>query len=183
MRFRSAIAGAILLASGASSASATMLISEDRGGQIGQYLQAFASLRSSGEHVVIDGNCFSACTLVLGLIPRERICATSRARLGFHAAWMPDDSGRPVTSPMGTQALWNIYPHKVRSWIGRHGGLTRKMLFLQGDELASIVPSCGAPSKVAAKAATTKVAAKHSKHRALPRIVRYGTASAASTSR
>jgi hypothetical protein len=177
MRFRSVIAGAILLASGASSASATMLISEDRGGQIGQYLQAFASLRSSGEHVVIDGNCFSACTLVLGLIPRERICATSRARLGFHAAWMPDDSGRPVTSPMGTQALWNIYPHKVRSWIGRHGGLTRKMLFLQGDELASIVPSCGT-TKVAAKSG-----GKHSKHRSLPRIVRYGTASASSSSR
>jgi hypothetical protein len=178
MRFRSVVAGAILLASGASSASATMLISEDRGGQIGQYLQAFASLRSSGENVVIDGNCFSACTLVLGLVPRERVCATSRARLGFHAAWMPDDSGRPVTSPMGTQALWNIYPHKVRSWIGKHGGLTRKMLFLQGDELASVVPSCGAPHKVAAK-----VAGKHSKHRSLPRVVRYGTASAASTSR
>jgi hypothetical protein len=174
MRFRSVVAGAILLASGASSASATMLISEDRGGQIGQYLQAFASLRSSGEKVVIDGNCFSACTLVVGLIPRERICATSRARLGFHAAWMPDESGRPVTSPMGTQALWNIYPRKVRSWIGRHGGLTRKMLFLQGDELASIVPSCGA---------APKVAAKHSKHRSLPRVVRYGTARAASTSR
>jgi len=174
MRFRSVVAGAILLAGGASSASATMLISEDRGGQIGQYLQAFASLRSSGENVVIDGNCFSACTLVLGLIPRERICATSRARLGFHAAWMPDDSGRPVTSPMGTQALWNIYPNKVRSWIGRHGGLSRKMLFLQGDELTSIVPSCGSPPKVAAK---------HSKHRALPRVVRYGTANAASSSR
>jgi hypothetical protein len=174
MRFRSVIAGAILLVSGASSASATMLISEDRGGQIGQYLQAFATVRSSGENVVIDGNCLSACTLVLGLIPRERICATSRARLGFHAAWMPDESGRPVTSTMGTQALWNIYPHKVRSWIGRHGGLTRKMLFLQGNELASIVPSCGS---------TSKVAAKHSRQRALPRTVRYGSASAASSGR
>ena len=181
MRFRSVVAGAIMLASGISSASATMLISEDRGGQIGQYLQAFASLRSSGENVVIDGNCLSACTLVLGLIPRERICATSRARLGFHAAWMPDDSGRPVTSPMGTQALWNIYPHRVRSWIGRHGGLTRKMLFLQGNELAAVVPACGAPPKVAAKTGT-KVA-KHSKHRSVTRVVRYGTASAASTSR
>ena len=87
-----------------------MRIAEDRGGQIGHYLQTFAALRSSGEHVVIDGNCLSACTLVLGLIPRDRICATPRARFGFHAAWMPDDDGRPVTSPMGTQALWNIYP-------------------------------------------------------------------------
>src|SRR5262249_36016277 len=81
---------AALVALSATSASATMRISEDRGGQIGQYLQAFASVRSSGEKVVVDGNCLSACTLVLGLVPRERICATDRARFGFHAAWMPD---------------------------------------------------------------------------------------------
>lgn len=174
MRFRSLIAGAMLLVSGASSASATMLISEDRGGQIGQYLQAFAALRSSGDNVVIDGNCFSACTMVLGLIPRERICATPRARLGFHAAWMPDANGRPVTSPMGTQALWNIYPSKVRSWIGRHGGLSRKMIFLQGNDLAKMVPACGT---------TTRTAQARSKQRALPRVVRYSTASAASSSR
>ena len=144
MRIRGIIAGAVLLVCGASSASATMLISEDRGGQIGHYLQAFATLRSSGERVVIDGNCLSACTLVLGLVPRERICVTRRARLGFHAAWMPDANGRPVTSAMGTQALWNIYPASVRSWINRHGGLSRKMLFMQGRDLASIVPMCGA---------------------------------------
>ena len=103
-----------------------MRIAEDRGGQIGQYLQSFAAVRESGERVVIDGNCLSACTLVLGLVPNDRICATPRARFGFHAAWMPDPNGRPVTSPMGTQALWNIYPVSVRHWISRHGGLSRK---------------------------------------------------------
>src|SRR6185312_2322215 len=112
---------AALLASLASSAgtpaSATMRIAEDRGGQIGRYLQAFAMLRSTGERVVVDGNCLSACTLVLGVIPPERICATSRARFGFHAAWMPDEEGRPVTSHMGTQALWDVYPTTVRHWI------------------------------------------------------------------
>ena len=119
-----------------------MRIAEDRGGQIGHYLQAFAMLRSSGEHVVVDGNCLSACTLVLGLIPHDRICATQRARFGFHAAWMPDVDGQPVTSPMGTQALWNIYPTSVRHWINRHGGLSRQMIYLQGRELHGIVASC-----------------------------------------
>ena len=108
-----------------------MRISEDRGGQIGHYLQTFASLRSSGENVVVDGNCLSACTLVLGLVPREKICATQHARFGFHAAWMPDNDGRPVTSPLGTQALWDIYPPSVRRWISSHGGLSRKMIFLR----------------------------------------------------
>jgi hypothetical protein len=136
-----------VLASSLTPASATMRIAEDRGGQIGHYLQAFAMLRSSGENVVIDGNCLSACTLVLGLIPRSRICATPRARFGFHAAWMPDIDGQPVTSPMGTQALWNIYPTTVRRWINRHGGLSRKMIYLQGHELHGIVATCTAPTR------------------------------------
>src|SRR3569623_2236477 len=110
MWFRGTLLGAIALASSMTTpASAPMRIAEARGGQIGHYLQAFAMLRSSGEKVMIDGNCLSACTLVLGLIPRSRICATSRARFGFLEAWMPDSDGPPVTSQLGTQALWNIY--------------------------------------------------------------------------
>ncbi len=144
MRFGSLVLLCLaLLAAAASPASATMRISEDRGGQIGQYLQNYAMLRSSGERVVVDGNCLSACTLLLGVIPRDRICATARARFGFHAAWMPDDNGRPVTSPLGTEALWNIYPPSVRRWINRHGGLTRHMIFMQGSDLNGVVASCG----------------------------------------
>lgn len=149
MWFRALLFAAVLASIGATSASATMLISEDRGGQIGHYMRTFAQVRSTGEQVVIDGNCLSACTLVLGLVPRERVCATRRARLGFHAAWMPDAYGRPITSPMGTQALWELYPARVRSWINRNGGLSRKMIFLQGNDLAGMLPTCGGKSKIA----------------------------------
>lgn len=142
MHLRAVLIGAVLAALGTSSASATYRISEDRGGQIGHYLQALAAVRSSGERVVIDGNCLSACTLVLGMVPRDRVCVTSRARLGFHAAWMPDASGRPVTSPVGTQALWDVYPGYVRRWINRRGGLSRHMIFLEGRELTSMVQTC-----------------------------------------
>lgn len=139
------------LASAVAPASATMRIAEDRGGQIGHYLQAFAMLRSSGERVVVDGNCLSACTMVLGMIPRDHICATPRARFGFHAAWMPDPDGRPITSRMGTEALWNVYPARVRHWINRHGGLTRHMIFMQGAALQGIVPSCSDTREVRAR--------------------------------
>lgn len=169
MRIRGLLFCAALLASGIAPASATMRISEDRGGQIGQYLQTYALLRSSGEKVVVDGNCLSACTLVLGVIPRDRICATERARFGFHAAWMPDSDGRPVTSPMGTQALWRIYPQSVRHWINRHGGLSRKMIYLEGRALAGIVQSCNAGTREA-----------RSERRYAPRPVRYERANAAS---
>lgn len=170
MNIRGLVLGVAIVALSVTSASATMRISEDRGGQIGRYLQAFAALRSSGENVVIDGNCLSACTLILGLVPRERVCATGNARFGFHAAWMPDNDGRPVTSPLGTQALWNIYPVSVRRWISRHGGLSRKMIYLQGHELGGIVASCNREPRFQTRSA----------HRFAPRPVRYESASASS---
>jgi len=48
------------------SASATVRITDDYGGQIGAYIDNFEAVRNSGERVVIDGPCMSACTLVLG---------------------------------------------------------------------------------------------------------------------
>jgi hypothetical protein len=143
MRPRGIVAAAVAAAAlAAAPAQAAVRIANDRGGQIGQYLQNFSMLASSGERVVIDGNCLSACTLLLGIIPRERLCATHRARFGFHAAWLPDSNGRPVTSIQGTRALWETYPHAVRRWILRHGGLSQHMIYLQGRELHAFVPSC-----------------------------------------
>jgi hypothetical protein len=172
MRIRGLLLCAVMLAAGIMPASATMRIAEDRGGQIGHYLQAFAVLRSNGESVVIDGNCLSACTLVLGLMPSSKICATERARFGFHAAWMPDRDGRPVTSTMGTRALWNIYPTSVRRWINHHGGLSRHMIFLEGDDLTGIVRACAAAPTIRAQARSTRHVAR--------RTVRYVSGSAAS---
>jgi hypothetical protein len=176
MRFASLLLlCAAMFGSAIAPASATMRISEDRGGQIGHYLQTFAMVRSSGERVVVDGNCLSACTMLLGLIPRSRICATSRARFGFHAAWMPDDDGRPVTSPLGTQALWNIYPNDVRHWINRHGGLTRHMIYMQGGDLQGVVSSCGGERVYHVRAERimhhVRSAARHARYRT--RTARY----------
>ena len=94
MRFTGLVFGAALAALWVSSAAATVRIVSDTGGQIGPYLENLAALRASGERVVIDGPCLSACTMVLGVIPRNRICVTRRARLGFHAAWHPGDHGQ-----------------------------------------------------------------------------------------
>ena len=138
---------AAVLASSVMSASAMVRIGEDRGGQIGHYKKTFAMFRSSGERVVVDGNCLSACTLVLGLVPHAQLCATARARFGFHSAWLPDSEGHPITSPTGTQALWDIYPTPVQHWISQHGGLSRKMIYLEGRDLNGIVARCDRPER------------------------------------
>jgi hypothetical protein len=136
-----AIVATIMMAMAVSPASATKRISDDPGGQLGPYLQKLAVLRTSGEQVVIDGKCLSACTMVLGVIPRDHICVTSKAQLGFHAAWRPE-AGRQVTSLEGTELLMDNYPQQVRDWIARRGGLTPHMIFLSGRELASMYPTC-----------------------------------------
>ncbi len=142
MRLSTIVLSAAIVALTVSSASATVRIVGDAGGQIGPYLEHLASIRSSGEKVVIDGPCLSACTMILGVIPRDRVCATSRARLGFHAAWHPGQNGRPVTSRGGTQLLMDVYPQQVRDWIARKGGLTPRMKYLAGRELYAMVPAC-----------------------------------------
>jgi hypothetical protein len=64
------------------------------GGEVSSYLAVFARVRQSGDRVIIDGPCLSACTLVLSTIPKSRICVTRRAVLGFHAAqWVDPRTG------------------------------------------------------------------------------------------
>ncbi len=70
-----ALLGALLMLLGITSASATIRIHDDPGGRIDRYLQKFAKLRHSGERIIVDGTCNSACTLLLGTIPRGRISA------------------------------------------------------------------------------------------------------------
>jgi hypothetical protein len=123
-------------------ASATVRIASDSGGQIGPYLEKLETLRNSGQNVIIDGPCLSACTMVLGVIPRDRICVTQRALLGFHAAWKPDADGHQVTNQEGTELLMSRYPEQVREWIVQHGGLSPRMIYLAGHDLAAMYPSC-----------------------------------------
>jgi hypothetical protein len=140
---------AVATALSTSFANATMRITADRGGPIINYTERFLQARASGEQVVIDGICLSACTLAIGMLPPGQVCATSRAVLGFHAAWHQADGGGTVASPAATQLMMDIYPAPLRNWINRHGGLTPKMIFLRGRELTGMVSTCGSVARVA----------------------------------
>jgi hypothetical protein len=107
------------------------------------YAERFRQARAAGEQVIIDGNCLSACTMVIGMLPRDKVCATPKAVLGFHAAFRPTSDGRKVASTDATQFMMNTYPPELRKWISQRGGLTTQMPFLRGPELASFVPTCG----------------------------------------
>jgi len=144
---RTAIVKAIVLGSLLASlalppARAEVRILASPGGQVGPFLDLFERVRASGERVVIDGPCLSACTLVLSVVPDDRICVTRRAILGFHAARSIDRRGRMSAEPEASELVLETYPAAVRGWIRRRGGLTSRLLLLRGRELAAIYPSC-----------------------------------------
>ena len=140
MRLFFATLAALMLS--AQAIQAQVIIQADHGGMISEYLDRYEQIKKSGERVVIDGNCFSACTLVLGIVPPERICVTSRANLGFHTAWF-SDGGRQAYSEAGTGVLLENYPRNILAWFNRYGGLSYKMLYLEGAELARMYQPCG----------------------------------------
>ena len=112
------------------------------GGAVAPFLELFERVRASGERVVIDGPCLSACTLVLSMVPDDRICVTRRAVLGFHAARSIDRRGRVYAEPEASRLVLEAYPTPVRGWISRRGGLSSRLLLLRGRELAAIYPAC-----------------------------------------
>jgi hypothetical protein len=123
-------------------ALAEVRIEGSPGGEAIPFIEYFEMLRASGERVAIDGPCFSACTLVLDIVSRSRICVTRRAVLGFHAARLVDEYGEEFPAPEATRVVADAYPAPIREWIRRHGGLTRRPVFLSGHQLTALYPVC-----------------------------------------
>jgi hypothetical protein len=142
MKLVTGLLAVILLLAGVGASHAVVRIGEDRGGRIGTYVDKYQDLRSSGESVIIDGLCASACTIVLGAVPHDKICVTSHANLGFHAAWDFGANGRAVTNPEATQMLYSMYPSAIKHWIAARGGLTPRMIFLRGKQLEAMYRPC-----------------------------------------
>lgn len=127
---------------GSHGARAALRITDDHGGNIGDYWSRYMAAREANEQVIIDGKCSSACTLVLGIVPTRRICVTKNAVLGFHAAWRPGFLGLHVANAPATRTLLSFYPPAIQQWIARNGGLTDKMLYLSGSELMALYREC-----------------------------------------
>jgi len=127
------------------SARADVRITRDFGGHVDQYKKRYAAIRDRGERVVIDGICNSACTLVLGIVPLNKICVTPRASMGFHQAYYDKryTAGLYVQSYAGTDELMSYYPDTLKGWIEQQGGLARQMKTIRnGVDLWAIIDPC-----------------------------------------
>ena len=65
----------------------TVKIIDDRGGLVIAYQMQWAMLAPQSVNVKIKDPYVSVCTILLGYIPRERICVSSRASRG--SIWPP----------------------------------------------------------------------------------------------
>ncbi len=99
----------------------THTITDDPGGEILSFIARFVQWRDAGDSVRIEGECNSACTLVLGIIPSDRICATRNAEFGFHSAMLVFGPGMTRYSEEGTQLLWFFYQDRVRRVLTKNG--------------------------------------------------------------
>ncbi|MFC0243472.1 hypothetical protein [Rhodopseudomonas telluris] len=128
-----------------SPAHADLRITRDHGGYVTEYKAKYERIRDRRERVIIDGICNSACTMVFGIVPLNKICVTPRASLGFHLAYYDKafTFGIKVNSSEGTDELMSYYPQPVKDWIRRNGGLTNEMKKIKnGAELWKIVDPC-----------------------------------------
>ena len=129
----------------AAPARADLHITRDHGGYVEEYKAKYERIAKNGERVIIDGICNSACTLVFGIVPMNKICVTPKASLGFHQAYYDKafTFGIKVTSSDGTSDLMSYYPDTVKDWIRRNGGLTTEMKKIKnGEDLWKIVDPC-----------------------------------------
>jgi hypothetical protein len=135
----------LLFVAGATPARAELHITRDHGGYVEEYKTKYKRVRDKGERVIIDGICNSACTLVLGIVPMNKICVTPKASLGFHQAYYDKafTFGMKITSAEGTTDLMSYYPDTVKDWIRRNGGLTTDMKKIKnGVDLWKIIDPC-----------------------------------------
>jgi hypothetical protein len=102
----------------APTAWADVVIQNDPGGKIGDYVQKYTDLAYRQERIVISGWCNSACTLLLGIVPVSRVCVRPGASLGFHSASLGQLG---PYSEYGTRVMWMFYPKRVRQMIRLRG--------------------------------------------------------------
>lgn len=95
------------------------------GGFVDGMLQTMAYLRVHPEkRIVIDGECVSACTLLLASsVSRANVCYTRNARFSFHSAYYEEAAaGGPaskVRDPKYNSAMLRTFNPSMRQWIIR----------------------------------------------------------------
>jgi hypothetical protein len=113
-----------------------VVIYDDNGGSLMEYYERWQGVAASGADIEILGRCWSACTILIHDMPKDRLCFGPDAFLHFHMVMEV-----ATHEPDWAFTTWMIakYPPDIRNWINAKGGV-KKMPFkefwtLTADEL------------------------------------------------
>lgn len=123
---------AVLLGFALPAHAETIDVNDNHGGRVAEYNARWTAHAQRGVSVRIVGPCQSACTVLLGHIPRSRICVTPAARFGFHLAKLPQ----------ATATLWNAYPADIKAWINARGGLRKDFVWMGAPDVFRYFKRC-----------------------------------------
>ena len=121
----------------------TVMIRSDRGGYINRYIAKYRRWAADNRRVVIDGYCASSCTTFIAIIPRQNVCLTRHAVLGFHGAYAATILGkRELTSQ--THFMTAQYNDDIRAWLESKGGLKtyKTMILMKWPETRNYFNVC-----------------------------------------
>jgi hypothetical protein len=110
----------------------TINVSDNHGGSVVAYDARWAGYAAQGVNVRIVGPCQSACTVLLGHIPHDKICVTPQASFGFHQAHLAS----------ATATLWNAYSSDIQAWITQHGGLQPQFIWMRAPDTYKFFKRC-----------------------------------------
>jgi len=109
----------------------------DNGGNISDHWKWWEYIRTSNLRVRIDGDCISACTMFLNIIPLDRVCLTERAALGIHLA--SSDGGPDVELSEHMQRIF--YPDWVNKWL-KDRVMTEDITFMYPKDIVPHIKMC-----------------------------------------
>jgi hypothetical protein len=133
MKVRQLLLAAILAVAPSLASAETVDVHDDLGGFVFLYQARWEKLAAQNVSVRVSGRCTSACTILIGYIPRKDICVTENGSFGFHLA----------TMQFATDQLLKAYPDDIRDWITKNGGLKFiQIMWLQAPEIFKFFHKC-----------------------------------------
>ena len=110
-----------------------IVISYDGGGPIKKYRARLSAFKDIDIPVIIDGPCFSSCTMFLSL---PKACITERAILLFHQG----------TTRHATSSMWRHWSPELRALVASYGPLpinnSGRFITIGYDDLKTVLLVC-----------------------------------------
>ena len=120
-----------------------LVIDHDAGGVVVKYVDAVAKAIATGRQVKVRGNCWSACTLYLALVPMNKLCVYPSASFHFHAPYSIINGEKVLAKPTYQTWFLSQYPNKVHMLLAAQGGLTEDWIHASGPKvLKMLAPLC-----------------------------------------